>query len=143
MGVHYSLPSAMLMGTPSGIFYPGRRCPDVYLHIAKSHDETQRMYAHVQYGKFIVLVRRDLANGALPFLGSMRQYVELWMIGGASQSSDSLKGNRCFDQITEDGEHMSVDIADDAIVIRPDMYVGCSGRPELAREYLAGIFTHT
>ncbi|KAF2087670.1 putative monooxygenase [Saccharata proteae CBS 121410] len=134
MGVNYPLGSQVVQGKASGIFVPGHRTPDVYLHCRKS-GETKRLYTLVSYGKFIVLSLKGI-SWTPPTTAS--EYVETWYVSEAVDSPASEPTN-AFARMTADGADAAVDVGNEEfIVIRPDMYTGYGGSD--VSSYFEGIF---
>ena len=81
----------MIQGIAAGLFAPGRRCPDVYLH-AGPDGTAKRIYTLARYGTFILLVLPAAAavSPALPELPSAwREFVEVWTVGADELAAES------------------------------------------------------
>lgn len=154
MGVSYPPCAPMIAGAPLGLFVPGQRCPDLYLHLHQKAGvedggngdgalEPRRMYTVADYSKFIVLVADE---GMLPGAAAKvwRPYVRFWVAGKAESAQDSRSAENAiqrFSHMTEDGVSLRVEYPEGGcIVIRPDMYTGYAG--DDAEGYLDGVFNN-
>lgn len=128
MGVGYQNDTPAVQGEPSGIFVPGHRTPDVYLHAAGAADgEAQRLYAVRSYGKFLVLSLRGAAWNP-PSTAPWAEWVETWDVSG---KPDAVPGAvQKFARLSNVGvtRDKPVDVGSaDFVVVRPDMYTGYAG----------------
>lgn len=116
---------------------PGFRCPD--LQLARNHGDSSRLYQVFDYRSFSVLQinksQIDIPEVATPFCHT-------WAVALKEPRDEENEIRHEADTaINSKMLHLSgVDLPDwvNAIVIRPDMYVGYVGKE--AGKYLAGIF---
>ncbi|EOD52644.1 putative fad binding domain containing protein [Neofusicoccum parvum UCRNP2] len=137
MGVTYEDNTAVVQGSPAGIFVPGHRAPDVYLHADASDVEGKRLYAVRSYGKFLVLSLRGAAWSAPS--APWAEWVETWDVSG--KSAASAEATQAFAKLSNVGvtNDKPVDTGDaDFVVIRPDMYTGYAGSD--VRGYFERVF---
>jgi phenol 2-monooxygenase (NADPH) len=121
----------------AGPFMPGFRCPD--LQLARNHGDSSRLYQVFDYRSFSVLqVNRrqiDIPEVATPFC-------RIWalVLNGARDEKNKIRHEVDTGTTSKMLYLNSVELPDwvNAMVIRPDMYVGYVGKE--AGEYLAGIF---
>ncbi|EKG16671.1 Monooxygenase FAD-binding protein [Macrophomina phaseolina MS6] len=136
MGVTYENNTSVIQGSPAGIFVPGHRTPDVYLHTNES-DEGQRLYATRSYGKFLVISLRGATWD--PPSAPWAEWVETWDVSG--KSGPNPEAVRHFASMSNVGvtNDKPVGTGDaDFVVIRPDMYTGYAGGD--VRGYFEKVF---
>ncbi|KAF2137130.1 uncharacterized protein K452DRAFT_302277 [Aplosporella prunicola CBS 121167] len=126
MGVTYDANTPVVQGSPAGIFVPGHRAPDIYLHADESDVEGTRLYQMVSYGKFLVFSLRGQAW--CPPEAPWAEWVETWDV--SSKAKLNRNAVRRFARLSSVGvtKDTPVEIGNaDFVVIRPDMYVGYAG----------------
>ncbi|ELR23151.1 FAD-dependent oxidoreductase, putative [Acanthamoeba castellanii str. Neff] len=135
MGVAYPEGvTPLVAGTAQGIFVPGHRAPDVFLH--EEGEEPQRLYSARKYGKFLVLSLRG-RSWAPPKDAKWAGFVDTWDVSGAPEKAP--EADRAYACISNVPDKTSVEAGEAAfVVIRPDMYTGYVG--EDVRGYLGKVF---
>ncbi|KAL0260619.1 hypothetical protein SLS55_004309 [Diplodia seriata] len=128
MGVTYDNNTAVIQGEPAGIFVPGHRTPDVYLHADENDVEGTRLYKSYSYGKFLVLSLRG-ASWNPPSAPWAEDWVETWDVSGSTKPMPEAA--QTFVRMRNVGvtSDEPVDIGSEAgfVVVRPDMYTGYAG----------------
>ncbi|EJD47422.1 putative monooxygenase [Auricularia subglabra TFB-10046 SS5] len=139
MGVTYPEgATALVAGAVHGIFVPGHRMPDVFLHESPEDVDGRRLYSVLQgkYGKFVVLAFGDNASIDSHEGTKWTAFVETWDVSG-NPGSGSPKN---FSRISNVPDRSPIDAGSAAfVVIRPDMYVGYVG--EDVGGYLDKVFS--
>ncbi|KAK0661774.1 Aromatic hydroxylase fmpF [Lasiodiplodia hormozganensis] len=137
MGVTYESNTSVIQGEPAGIFIPGHRTPDIFLH-ASENDEGQRLYAARSYGKFLVLSLRGASWN--PPSAPWAHWVETWDVSGSAEPKPEVAQK--FSKMTNVGvtNDKPVEIGEaDFVVVRPDMYTGYAGND--VRGYFEKVFS--
>ena len=112
MGVTYrNSGSALVKPSERGIWRAGDRCPDVVL---QRNGRFTRLYTDAGYGRFLAI----LVNASLD-----HDMAVSYTVGEGGLYSADWAGDEPY-----------------VVVVRPDMYVGCVGSEDEAREYLDDVF---